>query len=282
MPQPAFPHAPRLVVTDLDGTLFNSRHQCSPANLATLRELGRRGVIRVIATGRSPYSAHHVLPPDFPIDYLVFSSGAGILAWPSQRLLLAHHLVAPDIQHAIQVFLAHDADFMLHEPIPDNHRFWYRASGRANPDFQRRREWYRDFAAPFDASAAAPERASQFVAIEPAASGLAFYERVAPLLAPLTVVRATSPFDGESFWMEIFPPHVSKADASAWIAARHQIPQAASLAVGNDYNDCALLEWGGVSVVVANAPAELKALYPSVASNDADGFSDAVKSWMPS
>lgn len=272
--------AQRFVATDLDGTLFSSNHTCSAANLATLRMLGERGVIRVIATGRSIYSARKVLPLDMPIDYLVFSSGAGIMEWPTQQMLRVAHLSAEDIRQAAQVFIEHQVDFMIHAPIPDNHHFWYYATNRENPDFLRRIAWYREVARPFDDSVWTLERACQFVAIEPAASGLAMHDRVRPQLEPLTVIRATSPFDGESFWLEIFPNGVSKATACEWIAQRHQIRQTNTLAIGNDYNDLALLAWGGTSYVVANAPTDLRAMYPAVASNDADGFSDAINLWI--
>lgn len=272
--------AQRFVATDLDGTLFSSKHACSAANLAALRMLGERGVIRVIATGRSIYSAKKVLPPDMPIDYLVFSSGAGVMEWPTQQMLRAAHLSAENIRQTAQVFIEHQVDFMVHAPIPDNHYFWYHATQRENPDFLRRLNWYREMARPFDDSVWGLERACQFVAIEPAASGLAMYERVRPHLEPLTVIRATSPFDGESFWLEIFPNGVSKAAACEWIAQRHQINQRATLAIGNDYNDLALLAWGGTSYVVANAPPDLHAMYPAVASNDADGFSEAINLWI--
>ena len=41
-----------MVVTDLDGTLFQKERKASARNLETLRLLGDDGVLRVIATGR--------------------------------------------------------------------------------------------------------------------------------------------------------------------------------------------------------------------------------------
>jgi hydroxymethylpyrimidine pyrophosphatase-like HAD family hydrolase len=49
------------------------------------------------------------------------------------------------------------------------------------------------------------------------------------------------------------------------------------MAVGNDYNDLDLLEWADHAYVVGNAPAELRARYTAVASNEEGGFSAAVK-----
>ena len=73
---------------------------------------------------------------------------------------------------------------------------------------------------------------------------------------------------------------MSKALASEWLARQHQIEAINILALGNDYNDLDLLQWAGESVVVANAPKELKERYRSVASNDHDGFSEAVNVWI--
>ena len=84
---PAPTNPPGLVVTDLDGTLLDSASRLSDVNRRTLETLGRNGVVRAVATGRSLYSARLVMHEDFPVDYLAFSSGAGIVSWEDRRLL---------------------------------------------------------------------------------------------------------------------------------------------------------------------------------------------------
>jgi hydroxymethylpyrimidine pyrophosphatase-like HAD family hydrolase len=81
-----------MVVTDLDGTLLNSSASLSAANRDTLCRLGEQGVLRVVATGRNLYSARLAMTPDMPVDYLVFASGAGTLAWPDGELSNVQHL----------------------------------------------------------------------------------------------------------------------------------------------------------------------------------------------
>ena len=66
-----------MVITDLDGTLLNSGRIVSPENRRALERLGELGVVRVIATGRSLFSFNKVIERDFPVDYLLFSSGGG-------------------------------------------------------------------------------------------------------------------------------------------------------------------------------------------------------------
>ncbi len=271
-----------MVITDLDGTLLRSDRTVSPIDYETLQKLGRQQILRVIATGRSLYSARKVLSQHFPLDYLVFSSGAGILEWPTQRLLLAHHLGQEDIERAYRLLCELHLDFMLHRPIPENHHFWYYATGRENPDFVRRRELYQVFASPFNTMALQAERACQFVAIEPQNGNPSSYETLRSQLQRLNVIRTTSPLDAETLWIEIFPSSVSKALAGKWIEQQHGIEHPSVLALGNDYNDLDLLHWSQNSYVVSNAPPELRQAYPHVASHNENGFSEAVKMWMTS
>lgn len=279
-----------LVATDLDGTLLGSDHTLGPRDEAALRALGRAGVVRVVATGRSRWSAERVLAPDFPIDYLVFSSGAGIVDWKSGRLLARHSFEAGDAARAARALRRLGLDFMVHAPVPHSHRFRYvRSRPRAaNADFDRRIERYGEFARPWEEGTgegeeeerageppAAVRAASQFVAILDA-SEAAVYEEVRAALPGLAVIRCTSPLDGRSVWIEVFPPGVGKGSAVAWLAARHRLGPAETAAVGNDYNDADMLEWSRFAFAVGNAAPELRERYRVVSSNDAGGFSDAV------
>ena len=268
-----------MVVTDLDGTLFQKDHRISERNYRTLLDLGRRGIVRAIATGRHLYSAHKVLSRDFPIDFLIFSSGAGILDWPEQQLLFSAAMNPEETALAFASLSRRSLDFMVHRPIPENHHFLYFSSGLSNPDFEARCRLYRDFAAPGCSQQLPPGEACQFVAIEPYFRELSCYVEIREELDRLTVVRTTSPLDGRSRWIEIFSKEASKARAAFRIARDLGIPEQAVMAVGNDYNDLDLLEWAARSFVVNDAPAELLTRFPAVHSADESDFSEAVALW---
>jgi len=270
--------APKMVVTDLDGTLLDRAGNLSGLDRATLERLGQQGFVRVIATGRTWYSAARLLPPDLPIDYLVFSSGAGIVDWPDQALLAAHHLSRHAAVEVAAALIAEGADFMLHRAIPDNHHFHFFGSGKDNADFGRRCEANRALATPWADGMPPFAHYSQLLVVEPAA----WPSRGAWLSArfpALKVIRTTSPLDGASRWIEVFPAAVSKARGAEWIAARHAVARDDILVVGNDYNDEDMLGWARHAYVVANAPAELRRDYLVVGSNEASGFTDAVAHW---
>lgn len=264
-----------IVVSDLDGTLLDSRHQLSAANRSALLALGQRGVVRVVATGRTLFSARRVLSDDFPIDYLVCSSGAAICRWPSRELLKAEHMSAAAALHLAQVLGGRGLDFMLHHAVPENHLgLFHRTSGR-NPDFERRIQLYAGYMRPFRLEELGGPMCQALVIEPPPSPGS--YPALLRELAEYSVLRATSPLDGASTWIEVFPPGVCKSAAAGWLRRAKAEPNTLSLAVGNDYNDVDLLDWADSSCVVGNAPPELRARYRTVASHDASGFSEAVQ-----
>ncbi len=61
MPGKAMNNARGMVVTDLDGTLLQTRRRISDVDTGTLEKLQKRGIILVVATGRSHFSASSVL-----------------------------------------------------------------------------------------------------------------------------------------------------------------------------------------------------------------------------
>jgi hypothetical protein len=264
------------VVTDLDGTLLGPSRTIGAADRQTLIGLGKRGVLRVVATGRSLFSARAVLGADFPIDFLIHSSGAGTVSWPDQSPVRVLHMAPASALRLARGLWDRDLDFMLHRAIPDNHRFAFRRSARENPDFERRLAQYAAHAEPLREPLQIAEFMCQALVIDPLPRA-DLYAQLAQALTEWSVLRATSPLDGSSTWIEIFPRGVCKSEAAAWLRDARGLHGTASLAVGNDYNDVDLLDWADFACVVGNAPEQLRVRYRSVAAYDAGGFSEAVR-----
>jgi HAD superfamily hydrolase (TIGR01484 family) len=266
-----------IVVTDLDGTLLDSQHRLSPANRQTLVELGHRGITRVVATGRSLFSLCKVLGPDAPVDFVAHSSGAGIVSWPDLQSVRALHMSAAAAAELVAELVSRRHDFMLHRSIPDSHHFYAHRSSESNADFDRRLRLYADYAEELRLPLPVAETMCQALVITPPSLATSHAELRAALPG-FEVIRTTSPLDASSMWIEIFPVGVGKAAASAWLRERERPEPCLCLAIGNDYNDLDLLDWADLAFVVANAPAELRARYRSVGSNDQSGFSEAILS----
>jgi Cof subfamily protein (haloacid dehalogenase superfamily) len=269
----------KMVVTDLDGTLMNTGQEISTQDIETLRVLASRKIIRVIATGRSLYSANKVLDANLPIDYLIFSSGAGIQSWPDKKIINEHHLPEDQVTRIKDYFIDQQVDFMVHKTIPENHHFFYHQTSHLNADFDRRIAIYQPFAAPLMTSTAL-KKACQFVAIIP--DHVISFEQICHDLPELTVIRTTSPLDKQTLWIEIFPGHVSKGQAADWLCRQHQIDHSQVVSLGNDYNDLDLLQWSGYSYVVEDAPQKLKEQFRVIAGGLDSPFSMAVSDALAS
>jgi Cof subfamily protein (haloacid dehalogenase superfamily) len=268
----------KMVVTDLDGTLLNSNREVSSEDFNTLIELGEQGIIRVIATGRSPFSFQRVMPAEFPIDYLVFSSGAGIMDYRTKEILYTKNLPEQIVRTIASQLHEMDVTFKVLAPVPDNHYYVYYQNGELHPDFARRMELYRGFEKPISFDPPNFGEACQFLIILP--PDPARFEELKALFHGVKVIRATSPLDHESIWMEIYHEEVSKGNAVESLCKTHQIKHSEVLGIGNDYNDTDLLGFVGNPFVVANAPSELKALYNEVSSHNESGFSEAVRTML--
>lgn len=266
-----------MVVTDFDGTICHQDNRFNPRDLETLRRIKSRGFVRVIATGRSMQSLERVIDSSFPVDYVVFSSGAGVYDLKRGELLLRRIFSAEETVDICRRLVALEIDFMVHHPIPDNHFFHYYHTGRENPDFFRRLEIYREYAREYDLREIENLEATQFVVIT--APGKDFYEKITTAFDEVSIIWSTSPIDHSSMWIELFPFGSNKGAGISWLAERLGIEQEKVMAIGNDFNDLHMLEWAAHAFVVKNAPEQLRAMFAGVDSCENAGFTEAFKKY---
>lgn len=265
-----------LVLTDLDGTLLASDRSVSQQNHSIFAELKEKNIVVAAATGRSLFSARKVLSPDFPFDFLIFSSGAGILDWKTGEVISSHSLEEPDIHATAAFFIEADLDFSIHHPIPDTHCFHWFASTRPSKDFLERLGLFKEFAIEGDYRQI--KSATQLLAVTENCESI--IPELVKRFCNLNIIRTTSPLNGHVVWIEVFPKNVSKGHAAQWLSEFLNIDHKTTMSVGNDYNDLAMLEWTQHSYILANALPELRNLFSPAPTNDENGFHFAVKHWL--
>ncbi len=246
--------------TDLDGTILHSGKGFDVNELEFLRKQ-ENILLRTIVTGRSLYSARKVLDDDFPIDYLIFSSGAGIVKWKTKEIKHSRAFTKPQIKEVYYFLKTLNLDFCIHFPIPDNHKFYY-VKNRGIPDFRRRIKVYSEFAEEHVEKKSYLRNSTQFLVILNHDEDMLL--KIRETLPEYSIIRATSPLDGKSMWIEIFPPEVDKGTASAHLCDILEIDHSRTIALGNDFNDIAMLDWAEKSYVVDSAPDILRKKYNSV------------------
>ncbi|MBI9062361.1 MAG: HAD family phosphatase [Marinilabiliaceae bacterium] len=250
----------QLLATDLDGTILGRDQIFHPNDISVLNQLGKSKVVRVIATGRNLHSALQVIPADFPIDYLVFSSGAGLYDWNRKQILSAFHLGYERAKELVGIFRKYGVEHTLHLPIPENHRFLYSVEQHKHPDFLRYIQLHGSNAVPMNGNVI-DQRYTQTLAFIP---DMDLFEKISGLLTDVKSVRATSPIDGKSIWMECFHPRVSKANGIRQVCELTNTHSSQVTVVGNDYNDLDMLKAFEKAFVVQNAPEELRLTHPQL------------------
>lgn len=266
----------KIVITDLDGTLLNSKDEISSTNLNTLKKLQNKGVITAIATGRNLFSTKKVLKNDFPIDFLIYSTGIAITNFRTKQLLKSYKLTQDKTSAITRFLIKKQLNFFMHFPAPENHNFFYNYV-QEDSDFRERFEIYSDFSASLKNNTKKIS-ASQFVIVLPydIEKYNLLVNEISKNFNEISIIRATSPLNNKHIWLEIYPNNVNKGFATQKLCNILGFSHSDTIAIGNDYNDEAMLKISGNSFVVDNSPDYLKQQFTVVKSNNDDGFTDAV------
>src|SRR3954470_21329647 len=233
---------PKLIVSDLDGTLLRSDETISDATLAELRAWEDTGVPLVIATGRPPRWMLGVRDR-LGGGIAICCNGAVLMDLGSFEVLDEHPLT-PDVLQAIT------GELRRRQPGT-----WfaveYGAQFRHEPVYKPR--W--DVDAPGVAEATLEEMVTQ-----PVAKLLARHEDLprdefVALVGDVIGDRATVTHSSTDALAEISAPGVTKASGLARVAARHCVGPQDVVVFGDMPNDIAAFEWvraaGGRAVAMA-------------------------------
>ncbi len=272
-----------LVFCDLDGTLIADGAPVSAANAAVIARLAANGIGVVAASGRNPALLEQVLAPELPLAFAICSTGVGVVEWPSGKLLRRSELSKQQAAQAAHRLRTAGANFLVYAPLlPDNHVCYRCATA---PATAARKDFYRRLQRFPQELPELPERwdgengASQLLAIFGAEESAAATALTEELRREYSVVRATSPIDHESLWLEIFAPGVNKGTAAAWLCG-HFAPGTPTYALGNDYNDLELLEWADHPLAAATSPPDLRQRYHTLASPPETILAEAAARWQ--
>ena len=254
---------PRLIVSDLDGTLLRSDETISDGTLAELHRWAEDGVPLVLATGRPPRWMLGVR------DRLgggtaICCNGAVLLDLTAFEVLDEHPLT-PDVLQAIT------GELRRHQPDT-----WfaveYGDQFRHEPIYRPR--W--DVNAPGVAEATLEEMVAQ-----PVAKLLARHEELGreefiELVADVVRDTATVTNSSSDALAEISAAGVTKATGLARVTAERGLGPADVVYFGDMPNDIAAFDWvregGGRAVAMAGAhPGVLAAATDVTDANDADG-----------
>jgi Cof subfamily protein (haloacid dehalogenase superfamily) len=276
----------RLLAVDLDGTLLNSRSEVSSANRQALATAARRGVEVAIVTGRRFHSALPFLKQLDCRVTVISSNGARIGNLEGEvchrnflRAALAREAVrtAPEAARRFAVVMYDVAGrgqvIMQDGASPEGPIAWYR---RTAPDA------LLEVADLEAAISLDPPDPIQVMFGGPPAE----IEPLEPLLANSAIAPRVHltwtkyPLRGTVI-LDVMPRGCTKGAALRLWAAQRGIGAAEVMAIGDNHNDCEMLEFAGRPVVMANAePGVCRDGWRVTLSNDEDGVAAAVEQYV--
>lgn len=258
--RPGMPQGPRLVATDLDGTLLRTDGSVSERTSAVLSALDDAGVPTVLVTARPPRWLHELAHVVGPHGLAVCGNGAFVYDVVGRRVLREEGFAVAAVQDIV-------AD--LRRALPGVVLAAERGSGPwVEPDFPDplRAAEARFVRAPLEQLDDEP--VGKLLALAPWLPVAQFLELVAEVVGD----RGVLAYSGAGGLAEVGPPGVSKGAGLARWCAERGIAAADVWAFGDMPNDLPMLGWAGRAYAVANAHPDVLAAADEVCpGNDEDG-----------
>jgi len=271
---PVGPPAPRLVATDLDGTLVRSDGSISGRTVEVVERLESAGVVFVMVTGRPPRWMSVVADQIGHHGLAVCANGALLYDLHTERVVAAHLLEA---RTALDVVEA------LRRDIPGIAFAVEKAPTDGVPGRFSREAVY---VPRYDSGEVTVEDVQEMLAggavkLLARSESHGSDELLSAARATLGGAPAELTHSSDGGLLEISAAGISKASGLAALAAERGIPADEVIAFGDMPNDLPMLAWAGRSVGMANAHPDVLAEADEVtASNDEDGVAAVLERWF--
>ena len=263
---------PRLVATDLDGTLLRRDKSISARTAEVLHRISAEGTRVVLVTGR-PIRWLDLVYDQLPEPLTAICANGAVVYDPiSDRVLRADPL-APDLLAEVARRLrAEVPGVSLAVEVTDSREMCHEVDFPVNWEY--RRADIRAIETPADLLAAP---AVKLLARAGAQDPDVFVKVVAGALAGLAEATHSS----YSGLIEISAAGVTKAAGLAWYCARYGVTAGDVIAFGDMPNDVPMLTWAGRAVAVANAhPAVLEIADDVAGGNEDDGVAAYLEAFL--
>lgn len=264
----------KLLALDLDGTLFNTQKEVSPANKAALKAAQEKGVKVVITTGRPLKAIEHLLE-DLDLisedNYLITFNG-GLVQRTTGEILDKAAMTRKDIE-TIQTEmekLALPVDVLSDGTVysisnQDNHSLYQ----LANPMLTFRE---------IDGLKHLPDVVYNKAVV---VYNTDFLDQQITKI-PQYMYEEFEVFKSRDIILEFMPKGVHKAVGLNLLIKHLGIDQSEVMAIGDEENDLTMLKWAGFGVAMANGVAIAKETADAVTekTNDESGVAEAVERYI--
>lgn len=273
--------APKLVASDVDGTLIDSAERVPARLREVITRMTAQGTVMALSTGRPARWIYTVLEqlPVRPV--CVCANGAVIYDSATDRILKAHTL-APETM--VEVVALAEAAMADHGGVS----FAVERAGRSafdnvdelflvTPEYSHAWPTLDDHGV-VPITTLISEPATKLLLRSDFLESKEMFDRLRPVI-PEEVGHVTFSMSGGL--LEVAAPGVTKALGVSYLAELLGVAQEDVITFGDMPNDIEMLQWAGRGVAMGNARPEVKAVSDFVtATNDEAGVADVLEWWF--
>jgi len=260
---------PRVVATDLDGTIVRTDGTISRRTRTALSAAEAAGAMVVIVTGRPPRWLHGIADETGHRGVSICANGALVYDLHTEQVVASYPLsvdIAREVIDALRAGIP-GIGFAV-ETVTDG--FGYEPAYRPR--------WPTEGARTGEVSELLSGPLAKLLARHDDLDSDALLAAAREVVGAEVVEMTHSSDDG---LLEISAVGVSKATTLAALCAEHGLSAGETVAFGDMPNDLPMLAWAGHSVAVANAHPEVLAVVDEVtATNDEDGVAAVLERWF--
>lgn len=250
----------KMIVTDLDGTLFRSDKTISAYTKSIIARCQALGVQFVVATARMKPLVDHFIP-DIPLDGYICHNGA--VVWYRGSEIASRRIGAASVRATLERIRAHNPDLKLSVQAGDTFYANFDASYMTKTSAMQQLEL-----------SALPDLDAEKISI--LLSSAAEAAQYAPLLDDSLYIVCS-----ENRYGMIMRRDATKQNGVRDIADAAGISPSDIAAFGDDYNDIDMLKACGHAIAVQNAISEVKAIAHDICEdNDHDGLAKWLEAHM--
>jgi Cof subfamily protein (haloacid dehalogenase superfamily) len=281
----------RLIALDLDGTLLNSRGEVSEGNKRALARAREQGARVALVTGRRFRDARP-LALELGLDVPLISHNGALTkharTLENVAVLLLPLDAAQDVlsigcEHGIAAMVSDDAEgkgVLIYDHLSDHNQAlsryiaWSSRIHGAEAEEAIRRvpslPHYLDHAPVHISFSGSVERMQRL--------GEAIKSEMQERVKVFSTIYQKQDFT----LLDVLHPEASKGAGVAATAAEYGLTHEQVMAVGDNFNDLAMLHYAGTPVVMGNADAELRNIagFHTTATNEEDGVALAIERFV--
>lgn len=273
-------NAPKLILTDLDGTLLRDDKHLSPANRCALERASARGCQVVLATGRSYASLPRELRALPFLRYFIFMNGAKVYDRERDRVLYRAEIDPETVERLLDMLTPLDlsVDCYQHDRGYIDQRYYDRLDYYVKDETARRHERVSrtplsDFRGTIRAGGGAVQKFQCFFPHPEHSSAV-----IQQLRREFPQLAFSSSLPGN---LEINASGATKGEALLALCRELRLDPAETVAFGDGTNDLTMLRQAGIGVAMANgAPEVLAAADLTAPSNQDDGVAEILARWF--